>query len=183
MEAGRDCVGEKLAPFNPSGDEVIRVAIEMLQIGQEDIVYDLGCGDGRFLVEAVKASGARGVGVEYDKRFADRALKRVADASLELKIKIIHGNVLDIDADEATVVFIYLVPAGMAAVKEAMVSLLRAGARVATYVFSLPGLTPAKVVTFKATNIYLYTASSLEPAQPESPRALRTASSREDTSL
>ena len=49
------------------------------------------------------------------------------------QIKIIHGNVLDIDADEATVVFIYLVPAGMAAVKEAMVSLLRAGARVATY--------------------------------------------------
>lgn len=49
------------------------------------------------------------------------------------KIKIVHGNVLDVDATEATAVFVYLIPAGMAAVKEALVSLLRTGARVVTY--------------------------------------------------
>lgn len=49
------------------------------------------------------------------------------------QIEIIHGNVLDIDTAEATVVFVYLVPAGLAALKEALVSLLRAGARVASY--------------------------------------------------
>lgn len=48
-------------------------------------------------------------------------------------MKIVHGNVMDIDAGEATAVFIYLVPAGMVAVKEAVVSLLRTGSRVVTY--------------------------------------------------
>ncbi|CBJ26045.1 conserved unknown protein [Ectocarpus siliculosus] len=161
MEDNSGCIGEKLAPFNPSSDAVIRMAIEMLQLVKESILYDLGCGDGRLLVEAIKASGARGVGVEYDKRFVDRALTRVADAQLEHKIKVVHGNVLDVDIVEATAVFIYLVPAGMAALKEALVSALRAGARVVTYVFSIPGLDPVRVETFKATKIYLYTAASV----------------------
>eukprot|EP00903_Cladosiphon_okamuranus_P008697 g8333.t1 len=135
----------------------------MLELAAESVLYDLGCGDGRLLTEAVKASGARGVGVEYDKRFADRALKRVADAQLEHKIDIVHGNVLDTDIDDATAVFVYLVPAGMKLLKQALVSRLQGGARVVTYVFSLPGLEPVRVETFKATKIYLYTAASLEP--------------------
>lgn len=44
-----ECVGIKLAPFNPSGDEVITVAMEFLQLTDDDIFYDLGCGDGRVL--------------------------------------------------------------------------------------------------------------------------------------
>ncbi len=45
------CIGEKLAPFNPTSLEVVAIALEMLQIGASDIVYDLGCGDARFLIE------------------------------------------------------------------------------------------------------------------------------------
>ncbi|CAN0254504.1 unnamed protein product [Scytosiphon promiscuus] len=161
-----DCIGEKLAPFNPSGDDVIRMAIEMLQLTSESILYDLGCGDGRLLVEAVISSGAQGVGVEYDKRYADRALKRVTDAELEQRISIVHGNVLDASIGEATAVFVYLVPAGMVALKDGLVSLLRAGARIVTYVFSIPDLHPVRVEKFKATKIYLYTAASLEPPEP-----------------
>ncbi|CAM9674054.1 unnamed protein product, partial [Hapterophycus canaliculatus] len=158
-----DCIGQKLAPFNPSGDNVIQMAIEMLQLTRESVLYDLGCGDGRLLVEAVKSSGARGVGVEYDKRYADRALKRVTDAELAQRINVIHGNVLDADIEGATAVFVYLVPAGMVALKDGLVSLLRAGSRVVTYVFAIPDLNPVRVEKFKATKIYLYTAVSLEP--------------------
>ncbi|CAM9247612.1 unnamed protein product [Pylaiella littoralis] len=162
MEDNSNFIGEKLAPFNPSGDEVIRMAIEMLQLSKESILYDLGCGDGRLLCEAVEVSGARGVGVEYDKRFADRALTRVTGAHLDDRINVVHGNVLDSDIAEATGVFVYLVPAGMLALKEALVSRLKAGARVVTYVFSIPGLDPVQVENFKATKIYLYTAASLQ---------------------
>lgn len=54
--------GTKLAPFTPSGDGVLAFALELLQLTKEDVLFDLGCGDGRMLVHAAKETGARSVG-------------------------------------------------------------------------------------------------------------------------
>jgi tRNA1(Val) A37 N6-methylase TrmN6 len=126
-------VGENLAPFNPSSDAVISTALNMLQLKATDTVYDLGCGDGRFLVQAAICAGARGVGVEYDKVFADRAETRVLQAGLSNLITIHHDNALNIDLAAATAAFVYLVPKGMAQLRPELEALLLRGCRVVTY--------------------------------------------------
>ncbi|CAM9361538.1 unnamed protein product, partial [Phaeothamnion confervicola] len=154
--------GEKLAPFNPSGEEVINVAVEMLELREEDIIYELGCGDARFLVEAVSRSGAaRAVGVEYDKQWAHRARERVRDAGLQGRIAILHEDVMAVPIGEATALFVYLVPRGMSLLRDRLVEALRRGARVVSYVFAIPGLESVRTEMYKkSTKIMLYTKES-----------------------
>eukprot|EP00953_Heterococcus_sp_UTEX-ZZ885_P005768 3574-Heterococcus_DN1.PRE.1 len=155
-------VGENLAPFNPSSDMVISTALNMLQLKTTDTVYDLGCGDARFLVQAAICAGARGVGVEYDKVFADRAETRVLQAGLSNLITIHHDNALNIDLAAATAAFVYLVPKGMAQLRPKLEALLLRGCRVVTYMFSMPDMKPVQIETFKGTKVMLYTADSLQ---------------------
>ena len=73
------------------------------------------------------------------------------------RVEVRHGNALATDIGEATAVFVYLVPEGMKAIKPKLQAAMAHGARVVTYIFSLPGLTPAAVELYKGTKIYLYT--------------------------
>jgi tRNA1(Val) A37 N6-methylase TrmN6 len=105
----------------------------MLQLKESDTVYDLGCGDGRFLVQATLCTGAYGVGVEYDKEYAFRAESRVLNAGLSNLITIHHDNALNISLASATAAFVYLVPKGMTQLRPKLKELLLRGCRVVTY--------------------------------------------------
>lgn len=113
--------GQKLAPFNPTHIDAINLAIDMLSVSSEDTVYDLGCGDGRFLLQCLAYRGiCKGVGIEYDYSLVERAVahclcgKGQQNAS---KLQILHENVLDVDFSEATIIFVYLVPDGIKAIR------------------------------------------------------------------
>ena len=159
-------IGIKLAPYNPTNPEAVVMALSLLALGENEVLYDLGCGDGRFMVEAVKANATvRAVGVEYDSRLCDRATANVShslDPAQSVRCAVVNDNVLNVDLSDATAVFVYLVPEGMKALREMLVSLLGRGARVVTYVFSVPGLTPQNVLVYKgSTKLYLYTKDSV----------------------
>lgn len=151
-------IGEKLAPFNPSSDTVIEIAMSFLELKPNDIIYDLGCGDARFLIKAAQSVPTlKAIGVEYDYDVYVRACELVANNLLQEKISILHDNVLNIDFSEATVIFVYLVPEGMKRLKDKLYNAIEKGVRIVTYVFSIPGLDPVKVETYKSsTKIYLY---------------------------
>jgi len=163
---GHRRVGIKLAPYNPTNPDAVALALALLALGDNEVLYDLGCGDGRFMVEAVKANATvRAVGVEYDVDLCERATAN-AQHSLDPgqlgRCVVINDNVLNVDLHDATAVFAYLVPEGMKALREVFVALLERGVRVVTYVFSVPGLTPQNVVVYKgSTKLYLYTKESL----------------------
>lgn len=156
-------IGEKLAPFNPSDPKVVETAIRLLEIQEGDVVYDLGCGDGRFLIAACAMNrNIVAKGIEYDKLYFDRAELAVQQSGFADRITVIHGNVLDWDFSDAKAVFMYLVPTGIRKVKEKLISLLESGVRIVTYVFSIPGIRPVHEELFKgSTKIYKYTAESL----------------------
>lgn len=112
-------IGENLAPFNPSMQPVVEVGLSLLNMSKDDILYELGCGDGRFMVAAALATpGLKCIGVEYDSKFADRAKAAVVESGLQNQVTVHHANVLDIDFTEATAVFVYLVPKGLNLVAE-----------------------------------------------------------------
>lgn len=153
-------VGPYLAPFNPSGADVIADAASMLQLCADDVLWDLGCGDGRSLVAAAKTCGCRGIGVEYDLRFVERARRAVEDGGVGDMVEIRHGNALDVDLAEARKIFVYLLPRGMAALRDRFLEVLRGGGLVVSYTFSIKGLQPAEVRPHGALKLYLYTSES-----------------------
>ncbi|KAJ1443331.1 hypothetical protein B484DRAFT_441709 [Ochromonadaceae sp. CCMP2298] len=153
------CIGPKLAPFNPAGEEVLCWAMQMLDLTPADLLYDLGCGDARFLVKACTEVGLRGVGVEYDASVLGRARLLLAGASQDTqsRVSLLHANVLDVDLSPATAMFIYLVPEGIKMLRGALLEALERGVRIVTYVFSIPGVEPREVRLHKgSTKVYLY---------------------------
>jgi precorrin-6B methylase 2 len=159
-------IGTKLAPYNPTNADCLNTALDMLELKAEDVIYDLGCGDGRMMIMAsLRCAGIRSVGIEYDGKLYKAANERIAaELSEEQRssVKVIHADVLEIDTNEATKFFIYLVPQGMRLLAPRLVEHLRRGARIVTYVFSIPGLEPQQVELYKgSTKLYLYTADSI----------------------
>ena len=83
----------KLAPFNPTDTAAIAEVVRLANFAPSDVLYDLGCGDGRVLIHAaISAPLKRAVGVEYDKTYADRAKEAVKEAGLEERVTIFHGD-------------------------------------------------------------------------------------------
>ena len=151
-------LGVTCAPFNPTNADCVALALGLLQVREGDVLFDLGCGDGRFLIQGCKeVSSITGVGVEYDSLLCDRARARVSEADLQERVTILHQNVLDCDISSATAIFVYLVPTGIAAIRATLEQAIARGVRVVTYVFSIPGLIPSRVEVYKqSTKLYLY---------------------------
>lgn len=157
-----------LAPFNPTSDEAIEAALDMAHIGPGDVVYDIGCGDGRLLVAAARL-GATCVGVEYDPIYAGRAEARAAEAGVSSMVSIICGDATVVtDLAGATVVFVYLVPTGLRLMLPRLLSALAAGACIVSNIFSLPGVAPAEKRLAKGVPVYLYlsTMAKADDAAP-----------------
>ena len=160
-------VGLKLAPFNPINIDGLKVALEMLgvkKLSAMSKLYDLGCGDGRVLIEACKINDfLLVVGVEYDLSLCIRARENIASNGFDLRAKVFHSNVMDVDISDASVIFIYLVPDGIRALSDSLTVALANDVKIVTYVFSIPGLMPSRVEVYKgSTKLYLYTKDSLQ---------------------
>lgn len=151
-------IGIKLAPYNPSGMEVVDIAIKLLDIQDNDIFYDLGCGDGRLLITSCQLNKLiKCVGIEYDIDIYNKAIELVNKYELAEQITILHDNVLNIDFDNATKLFIYLIPDGIKQLKDKLVNALERDVIIVTYVFSIPDIQPSQVMVYKSsTKIYLY---------------------------
>lgn len=92
-------IGENLAPFNPSMPPVVEVGLSLLKLSKDDVLYELGCGDGRFMIAAASATpGLKCIGVEYDSKFADRARAAVAESAVEEQVTVgytsLYANML-----------------------------------------------------------------------------------------
>lgn len=100
-----------LAPFVPTPLAVVERMLELAEITRDDVVYDLGCGDGRIVVEAAKRYGARCVGVDFDLRLCEEARERARREGVSELVDIRHADILETDFSDATVVTLYLLPA------------------------------------------------------------------------
>lgn len=147
----------KLAPFNPTHADGVVVALEMLKLNVNDVLIDIGCGDGRLVIEAARIHGLRAVGIEYDESLCDRANLGIIEAGVVDRVSILHLDATVADISDATAIFIYLVPEGIKAMLPKLLEALANGTRIVSYVFSLPNVTPKDVVIFKSsTKFYLY---------------------------
>lgn len=128
------------APWWRTTGRIAWAICRLAKVGKKDIVYDLGSGDGTALITAAKEFGASGVGIEIDPLRASIAKTRVKAFGLSGRIRIIRKNFFAVPIDDATVVFVYLVPKALLRLEPKFLKELRPGTRIVSYRYEIPYL-------------------------------------------
>ena len=131
-------------PFVPTPSELIEAKLALAAIADGDIVYDLGSGDGRVLIECARRTGARCVGIELNRSLAEASRKNVAEAGLSERIEIRTESLTETPLEEADFLILYLTRGTLGPLSIRLEEELKAGARIVTHEFDLPGWTEVK---------------------------------------
>ena len=143
---------EYLAPSIMTPQGVVEEALRLAAVGPGDVVYDLGCGDGRFVVTAAKVHGARGVGIDLDPRQVELARANARAAGVESLVELRTEDLLQSDFADATVVTIYLAPRVNERLKPRLEAQLKPGTRVVSHDFDITGWHFEKRLTLRDEN-------------------------------
>jgi SAM-dependent methyltransferase len=136
-----------LAPFVPTPMEVVDKMLEVAEVTKDDVVYDLGCGDGRIVVRAAEKYGATGVGVDYNPQRIAEAKARVVEFGVEKKVEIVLQDAMTMDLSKATVITLYLLTQSNKKLKPILEKYLDPGDRVVSHDFDMEGWKAKKIVT------------------------------------
>jgi len=152
---------EHLVPFVPTPLDVAQKMLEVAKVQPDDVVYDLGSGDGRIVILAAQKFGAHAVGVELNSDLFEASSERIRKLGLQGRAQILHENMFEVNVRHATVVTLYLLTAVNERLRPMLERQLRAGARVVSHDFQIPGWQPEQTVemTSKAgvpNKIFLY---------------------------
>lgn len=142
--------------FVPTPVEVVRGMLELADVTSNDVVYDLGSGDGRIVIAAAKDFGARGVGIELDPEVLADARANLEDAKVSDLVTLRQGDFFDADLADASVVALYLTPS----INERLISILnrrlKPGTRVVSHAFGMGDIPPLKTTVVDTRHIYLW---------------------------
>ncbi|HYP14503.1 MAG TPA: class I SAM-dependent methyltransferase [Bryobacteraceae bacterium] len=156
----------KLAPFVVSPQPIVDRMLNIAGVKTGETVFDLGCGDGRILITAAQRFKAKGVGVEISNKLVQSTNDQIRRLNLQDEIKVIHGNLLDVNLQQADVVTLYLETASNDLLRPNLEKQLRPGTRVVSHDFAVRGWKPNKVEKIESFNrhhtIYLYTMPPLK---------------------
>ena len=142
------------APWVPTPRETVRRMLSLAEVRPGEVVYDLGCGDGRVLVTAARRFGARAVGIEVDVSRFLWSLAAITLFGLWRRVRLIRGDLFRQDLREADVVVTYLLQDTNDRLQAKLLRELRPGARVVSNTFSFPGLRLA--ASDEEHRLYLY---------------------------
>ena len=138
----------QLAPYVPTPQEVVDSMLQLGGVQKGDVVYDLGCGDGRIPITAARVYGARGVGVDIDPQRIAEAMANAKQAGVSHLVSFRLQDALTTDVREATVVTLYLLSASNLKLRPILTKQLRPGARIVSHSFSMGDWQADKVDTF-----------------------------------
>lgn len=157
-----------LAPYVPTPQDVVERMLTLAGVSKNDVVVDLGSGDGRLVVTAAKQFGARGIGIDIDPaRIAD-GRANAAKAGVESMVEFRQEDALQADVSKATVVTLYLLSGSNVRLRPHLLSQLKPGARIVSHQFGMGDWAPDKVETFTDSNgtsrtLYLWTVGANSP--------------------
>lgn len=133
-----------LAPYVATPPAVVTQMLDLARVGPDDVVYDLGCGDGRIVIEAARR-GARAVGVELNPALVQQARDNVRRSRLSDRVEIREQDALSVDLSEATVVTVYLSRESNEKLRPRLVQ-LRPGARIVSHEFDMGDWAPTEML-------------------------------------
>ena len=137
-----------LAPYVPTPQDVVDRMLALAGVTADDVVYDLGCGDGRIVITAARKFGARGVGVDIDPDRIKESEANAKAAGVESRVSFRMQDAMTVDVSPATVVTLYLLSSSNAKLRPMLTKQLKPGARIVSHAFSMGDWTPEKTDVF-----------------------------------
>jgi len=129
-------------PFITTPEEVVERMLELAGTRADDLVVDLGSGDGRIVIMAARKFGARGLGIELDQRLVDKSRDNARAAGVAERVSFVQGDVLTADISKASVVTVYLLPGLIGQLQQRFTGELRPGTRIVSHAFGMTGWQP-----------------------------------------
>jgi len=147
-------------PFVPTRDESLELVFKALNLREGDILYDLGCGNGKIVIEAARRFPIRrAVCIEARRELIEEAKQRAMKTGVYDRIEFINDDMFKVDIGRATAVYMYLLTSVNEALKPKLEKELKPGTRIATLDFQIPGWKPVKIIGERAgwqKTVYLY---------------------------
>jgi SAM-dependent methyltransferase len=145
-------------PYVPTPQEVVDRMLDMAKVGKNDVLYDLGCGDGRIVVTAAKTRGARGTGIDLNPVRIAEAKENAKEAGVADRVDFKVGDLFQADVSPATVVTLYLLPSVNVKLRPRLWQQLKVGTRVVSHAFDMgPEWPPEKKDEVDGRTIYYWT--------------------------
>jgi len=131
--------------------------LQLAHVTRDDVVYDLGSGDGRIVILAAQKYNARGVGIEIDEHLVEISREIARDGAVADRTQFIQGDLFDVDISPATVVTLYLSEAVNARLEPKLRHELKPGARIVSHQFPIGSWTPDDTMTVDGETLFLWT--------------------------
>lgn len=161
QSANVDDYKKNLAPYVNTPERAVDRILEVAKLKPGETLYDLGCGDGRILITAVRKYKVKAVGIEISSHLARATAEKIRKQGLEEDIKIIHGDFMSTDLRDANVVTLYLATTANDTLRPNLERYLRPATRVVSYDYPIPGWKPMETTETggfhgASHTIYLY---------------------------
>jgi tRNA A58 N-methylase Trm61 len=153
-----------IAPFVPSPSTVVEYMLKLAGLKSGEVLFDMGCGDGRTVIMAAKSFGARGVGIELREDLAKKAMGQIHESGLDDRVTIVNDDMFNVNLTAADVVYLYLTTSANEKIKPKLERDLKNGTRVVSHDYEVVGWHPEKIENFcenpqlgyPSHTIYLY---------------------------
>jgi SAM-dependent methyltransferase len=148
-------------PYEPSPPQVVQAMLQLAGVAAVDVVYDLGCGDGRIVIAAARDFGARGVCVDIDPRRIAEAMENARQAGVGERVRFLNQDLFQTDIADATAVMLFLWPSVNLALRPKLLAELKPGTRVVSHWHDMGEWKPEQTrlvrVRGRAHPVYLWT--------------------------
>jgi tRNA A58 N-methylase Trm61 len=151
--------------YVPTPQEAVNEMLKMANVKASDVVYDLGCGDGRLVVTAAKQFGARGVGIDINPERIKESQENAREAGVTNRVSFRNEDLFEANIREATVVTLYLLRSLNLKLRPKLWKDLRPGTRVVSHSFDMGDWEPDKKVELDGRTLYLWTIPASTPSQ------------------
>lgn len=142
--------------FVPTAYDTVIAMLKLAEVTSKDIVYDLGCGDGRFVVTAAQQFGARAVGIDIDPQRIAEARDLAKRTGADDKVRFVEGDLFEADISEATVVTLYLLTRLNIKLRPKLMKELKPGTRIVSHAFDMGDWAPEKTANVGGSSIFLW---------------------------
>jgi SAM-dependent methyltransferase len=145
-------------PYVPTPQVVVERMLEIAKVGKDDLLYDLGSGDGRIVITAARRYGARGVGIDLDPQRVREARDNAVKAGVDKRVQFVNGDLFKTDLSQATVVTLYLLGSVNRELRPQLWRQLKVGTRVVSHAFDMGAQwPPEKTEMVAGSTIYYWT--------------------------
>jgi predicted O-methyltransferase YrrM len=137
-------------PYVPTHEKVVAEMLRVANVRKDDVLYDLGSGDGRIVITAARDHGTRGTGIDIDPERVRDANENARRAGVTDKVKFVQGDIFDAKISDATVVTMYLLPSVNMRLRPKLLSELRPGTRIVSHNYDMGDWKPEKTIRVNA---------------------------------